>query len=146
MATYATLDDLREKYEGEITEAAEALATARLGEAQRLVEAKVREVGWTLDGLLTAGRTTVADITDVVCGMVSRVMRNPTGATSQSTGPFSVSVDPATASGKLWLTRDDRSRLGLRRRTGGSAELVDDALPYVLRHPGRACPPEAWPE
>lgn len=139
MTTYATLTDLRARYEGEIATSAESLMEMRLAEAQRLVESKVRERGWTLEGLLDASRTTADDITDVVCGMVIRTLRNPTGATSQSTGPFSMSVDPAAASGKLWLTKEDRSKLGLRRRTGGSAELVDDALPCVLRRP-----PEAW--
>jgi hypothetical protein len=139
MPVYATLEDLRGRYEGTIAAGAEQLTEMRLGEAQRLVEAKVRERGWTLEGLLEAARTTADDITDVVCGMVIRILRNPTGATSQSTGPFSVSVDPAAASGKLWLTKEDRSKLGLRRRTGGSAELVDDALPWVLRRP-----PEFW--
>lgn len=143
MPVYATLTDLRARYEGEVATAVEGVVEMRLGEAQRLVEAKVREIGWTVERLLDAGRTTPDDVTDVVCGMVIRILRNPSGATSQSTGPFSVSLDQAAASGKLWLSREDRTRLGLRRRTGGSAELVDDALPCVLRRPP-ACEPDRW--
>jgi hypothetical protein len=142
MAAYASLTDLRSRYEGTIATADEALNISRLDEAERLVRSTMRSKGLNLDEVVNAGRTTALDVCDVVCGMVIRILRNPSGATSQAAGPFSVSVDPVTASGKLWLSREDRTKLGLRARSG-SIELVDDALPYVVRHVVRHSP--WWP-
>ena len=52
--------------------------------------------------------------------------------TAQTAGPFSQTFDVAVASGKLWLTRENRMQLGLTRRTG-PAEIVDESLPDVVR-------------
>lgn len=136
MTTYATLGDLQERYEGNVDLNDESFVTARLGEAERLVKATMRARGVDLDAAVTAGRTTADDVRDVVCGMVIRTLRNPTGATSQTAGPFSMTVDPVTATGKLWLSREDRVKLGLRPKAQ-SAEMVDDVLPWVLVRPPR---------
>lgn len=135
MATYAQLEDLLSRYEQPIPESSSAVVETRLDEAERLIRATMRAAGLDLEEMITAGRTTADDVTDVICGMVARMLRNPTGAVSQSAGPFSMSVDPVAASGKLWLSREDKLKLGIRRRGGVSVELVDDALPCILRNP-----------
>jgi len=133
---YADLSDVINSYEGTISESQEPLVTTRLDEAERLIRATYRRSGMDLDAMVTAGRTTAEDVRDVLCGMVIRVLRNANGATTQTAGPFSITVDRATASGTLWLTREDRTRLGLSGRGGASVELVDDCLRHVTRTPG----------
>lgn len=135
MGQYATLSDLIDSYEGTIPEDQHARWELRINQAERLIQAQARSAGTTIESLITRERTTAADVRDVVCAMVARVLRNPTGVATQAAGPFSVTAAPTVASGNLWLTREDRQQLGLRRRTGGSVELVDDALRRPLRRP-----------
>jgi Phage protein Gp19/Gp15/Gp42 len=129
---YATVDDLRERFEGTIPDSSTVMLESKIGQAERLITATLRaDIGdWIL-----AGRTTAADVQDVVCDMVLRPVRNPGGVIAQAAGPYSQTFDSAVASGQLWLTRENRLQLGLRRFRSGSAEMVDDALPYVLSPP-----------
>ena len=133
---YATVDDLRERYEGSIAQSSEVPLTRKIEQAERLIRSRLHT---EIADWITAGKTTAEDVQDVVCEMVLRTVRNTTGVTAQSAGPFSQTFDAAVASGKLWLTRENRSQLGLRRTRSASAEIVDDALEYVIRSP---CPPE----
>lgn len=128
--TYVTVDDLRARYEGTIPAASEVALTFKIEQAERLIAARLHT---DIASWITAGKTTVGDVVDVVCDMVLRTVRNTTGVTAQSAGPFSQTFDAAVASGKLWLTRENRMQLGLRRSRSGSAELVDDALECVIR-------------
>jgi hypothetical protein len=54
-------------------------------------------------------------VVEIVAGMVERVLRNPSGATQETTGPFSTSFG-ARAADRLFLTRDDKLVL----RPGGA--------------------------
>jgi len=75
----------------------------------------------------------------VLCNMVLRIVRNPTGASTQTAGPFSQTLDRQVAAGRLLLTRDDRLLLGLAAGAT-SVEMSDDALPYLARSPHRPAP------
>lgn len=142
---YATVDDLRGRFEGTIPEALETVLVNKIAQAERIIRATLqRESGFaSIDDAIAAGKTTPDDVEDVVCSMVLRTVRNAGGVTSQTAGPFSQTLDAAVASGKLWLTREDRLQLGLRRRRAGSAAMVDDNLPHVLVRPFRR-PPRCW--
>lgn len=132
--SYATVDDLRGRYEGSIPTSSTTMLTNKIGQAERLIRSVLRvEIAVAIN----AGRTTAEDVQDVVCDMVLRTVRNAGGVTAQTAGPFSQSFDAAVASGKLWLTRENRLQLGLRRLRSGSAQQVDDIMPWVLRP---ACP------
>ena len=138
MATYATVDDLRNSYfEGDLAEALTPKLEVKLDEAEEILRSYVP--GGDLAAWVTAGYTNPARLRMVLCNMVLRVVRNPTGATTQAAGPFSMSLDKAVASGHLWLTSKDRRLLGLLRGAG-SVEMVDDALPLLARSPHRAFP------
>lgn len=126
MATYATVDDLRASYfEGDLPESLNDKLEVKLDEAEEILRSYVP--GGDLAAWVAAGHTNPDRLRMVLCSMVLRVVRNPTGAATQSAGPFSMSLDKAVASGRLWLTRDDRRLLGLRRGAQ-SVEMVDDAL------------------
>ncbi len=131
MATYATVDDLRDRYEGDIPESLEEKLTVRIEEAELIV---ARPMRGNIAAWIAAGKTSAAEVKMVLCNMVLRVLRNPGGTTVQSAGPFAQTLDKAVASGKLFLTRDDRRALGLRRGPT-SIEMKDDALARPLRPP-----------
>ena len=131
MATYATVDDLRDRFEGDIPDSLEEKLTVRIEDAELIV---ARPMRGDIAAWIAAGKTTAAEVKMVLCNMVLRVLRNPTGTTTQSAGPFTATLDKAVASGKLFLTRDDRKALGLRRGRV-SVEMEDDALASPLRPP-----------
>lgn len=131
MSTYATIDDLREEYEGTIPESSETLLQRKLDNAELIV---ARPMRGDIAAWIATGKTSADEVRMVLCNMVLRVLRNPTGTTTQSAGPFSATLDKAVAAGKLFLTRDDRRALGLREGPV-SIEMVDDALERPLRPP-----------
>lgn len=137
MSTYASLEDLRLEFEGTLDEDQDERLQQKLDNAEEILASYVR--GRDLAAHIAAGRTTTALVRLVVCDMVLRVLRNPAGVSQQSAGPFSVNLDQAVASGKLYLTRDDKRRLGLRAGPV-SVEMVDDALPYLAGSPHRPEP------
>jgi hypothetical protein len=132
VSTYASLADLRAEFEGDLPDSLDAHLQRKLDNAESILASYVRNRD--LAAHIATGRTTVELVRMVVCDMVLRVRRNTSGAQSQTAGPFSVTVDSSVASGKLYLTRDDRRRLGLRSGPV-SIEMVDDALPNILREP-----------
>jgi Phage protein Gp19/Gp15/Gp42 len=138
VAVYATVDDLRDSYfEGDIAASLDEKLTVKLDEAEEIVSSYLPN--GDIPAWIAAGNTNAKRVRMVLCSMVLRVLRNPTGANTQSAGPFSMTLDKAVASGKLWLTRDDRRLLGLRRGAQ-SVEIVDDALPLLARSPHRLFP------
>lgn len=135
---YASVDDLRASYfEGEIPESLDPKLEVKLDEAERMVARYVP--GKDIAAHIAAGRATAGDIKQVLCNMVLRIVRNPAGASTQSAGPFSMTLDRQVAAGRLLLTRDDRRLLGLQ--TGAmSVEMTDDALSCLARSPHRPFP------
>lgn len=56
-------------------------------------------------------------LTQVTVEMVFRAVTNPTGATQETTGPFSISFGSAAAQ-RIYLTAADKSILGAKGRGG----------------------------
>ncbi|MEU5853945.1 Gp19/Gp15/Gp42 family protein [Nocardiopsis dassonvillei] len=144
MATYATVDDVRARFEGDIPEGSstERVVTARLDDAEAMV---IHRLGGAdaLAARIEAGRTTAALVTMVLCNMVLRLLRNASGVTQETAGPFSRSFDSAVAAGKLYLTKDDRRDLGMRGQAGTiSLSEADDALRHPHRRDWRAGLPD----
>lgn len=138
MPTFASVDDLRDSYfEGEIPASLDPKLEVKLDEAERLIAARLP--GKDIAAHIAAGRTTAADVKQVLCNMVLRIVRNPTGASTQTAGPFSQTLDRQVAAGRLLLTRDDRLLLGLQAGAA-SVEMTDDALPYLAHSPHRPAP------
>lgn len=137
MSIYATVDDLRNSFEGDIAPEQEPKLQHKLDEAEEIVASVVR--GGDIAAHIASGRTNANRVRIVLCNMVLRWLRNPSGSQTQTAGPFSQTLDKTVAAGKLFLTRDDRRLLGLRRGPV-SVELVDDALLYPHRPPRRLEP------
>lgn len=139
----ATLGEYTDLY-GSLSAARAATARALLKRASQLV----RDSYPGIDDRISAGTVAADSVGLAVLNMVARVMRNPGGLRSETTGPFSRAYDPDAASGMLQLTDGDiallvpvvrigaRGRLGSTRITGG---LVPSRCPVttpVLFGPG----------
>jgi len=144
MATYATVDDVRDRFEGDIGEGSptERVVTARLDDAEAMVVHRLGGIE-ALQARISSGRTTAALVEMVLCNMVLRLLRNASGVTQETAGPFSRSFDSAVAAGKLYLTRDDRRDLGMRGQASTiSLSAGDGALHRPHRRDWRAGRPD----
>jgi hypothetical protein len=61
----------------------------------------------------TAAGIDPAFVKDKVIGAVLRVLRNPEGIQSETEGNYSYKVNPITASGNVWYTKDELADLGV---------------------------------
>lgn len=127
----ATLGEYTELY-GSLTIARQATCRALLKRASQLV----RDSYPGIDDKITAGTVAADSVGLAVLNMVARVMRNPDGLRSQTTGPISKAFDMEAASGMLEITdaetsllippggstgRNAKGRMGTMRVTGGLA-------------------------
>jgi hypothetical protein len=127
VSTYAQVQHVEEARPRPFTAAEVTLVQNLLDRAERILLRKIDVPARVLNGL-----TTLPDVRDVLVDMVLRVMRNPQGTTSQTTGPFSQVLDRSVASGRLEITLADRERLGMLT-SSGSAPLADDGLLHLFR-------------
>lgn len=123
----ATLGEYTDLY-GALSATRSATARALLKRASRLV----RDTYPGIDERITAGTIAADSVGLAVINMTARVMRNPSGLRAETTGPFSRSYDPESASGMLQITdaetgllaaaavtRGARGKMGTARVTGG---------------------------
>lgn len=135
MAVYATVADVQAAYDGQVPGDQIGWVQNRLDHAERLVAMEAGD----LAARITNGLTTADAIRAVLVEMVVRVLRNPQGYREEVAGPFSYRLDAALATGQLYLSREDRRLLGLRR--GALTVALDDpALPWVHYSGGRTTP------
>lgn len=131
MATYATVDDVVAEYDGTITDDQIEYIERKLTSAELVVKAVAGDIG----ARIGSGATSFEAVKLVLCNMVIRLLRNPEGVRTQTVGPFSVSLDQASSSAQLVITREDRQLLGLKARSRGTVTLDDPALQHVLVRP-----------
>jgi hypothetical protein len=147
----ATLTEYQDLY-GELISARQATARALLLRASALIRAAFPRV----DERIVEGVVSGEVVSMVVINMVAKVMRNPAGLRSETTGPFSRSYDTEAASGLLQITDSDRDLLasaGLGSSTSkrgriGTARVGGNMIPPTSR-PGRRWPrggsfPSGW--
>lgn len=135
MGVYASLDDIAQRWP---VPPGQAVAVEELVDE---AEFKLTlAAGGDLAARVEAGRCTVDSIRYAIRDMVLRVLRNPTGLRSQTAGPWSQTFDPASASAKLQVTRDERVLIGLPSSRSRSVPLGDPAMTTLLRAPdGHSC-------
>lgn len=124
---------------GEYTELYGALSAARAATARALLKRAsqlVRDTYPGIDTRIAAGTVPADSVGLAVLNMVARVMRNPNGLRSETTGPFSRAYDPDAASGMLQITESDgvllippavsraKGKIGTVRVTGGMVPPV----------------------
>jgi hypothetical protein len=136
---------------GEYTDLYGSLSAARAATARALLKRGsqlVRDSYPGIDDRIVAGMVAADSVGLAVLNMVARVMRNPGGLRSETTGPFSRAYDPDAASGMLQLTDGDiglllpvvrigaRGRLGSSRITGGLIPSRNPVTHPLLFGPG----------
>lgn len=149
----ATLAEYEELY-GSLSATRQATARALLRRASRLLRDSYPSLGQKIANG-TASRDTIGL---AVINMTAKVMRNPGGLRSETTGPFSRAYDVEAASGMLRISDDERSLLaeaGLDDSVGsgkrgkiGTARASGGLIPPSSR-PGRRWPrggtfPTGW--
>lgn len=90
-----------------LTAAQEGLAKALIRAASALLRHRAKQVGLDIDADIAAGRLDPSVAALTVTNMVLRVLRNPQGLRSETTGPFSRTYDTTAAAGLLVVTEYD---------------------------------------
>lgn len=103
---FAAVGDVAEQF-GTLTQAQEGLTRALVRAASSLLRHTARQAGLDLDADLAAGRLDPDVAALTVANMVLRVLRNPNGLRSETTGPFSRTYDTTAAAGLLVVTAYD---------------------------------------
>jgi hypothetical protein len=134
MATYATVEDVANSYDGTIPADKLDWVGYRLNSAEVIVANKLGDIAAWIE----AGKATADEIRLVLVSMVIRLLNNPKGIRTQSAGPFSYTLDRDNSSGKLFLSGEDRRLLGLSG--AATVRVQDDALPYVVMKRGYEYP------
>jgi hypothetical protein len=77
----------------------------------RAASAMIRHRVPNIDALITSGRLDQNVVALAPAAMVLRVLRNPEGLRSETTGPFSRTYDTSAAAGLLVITPDDMANV-----------------------------------
>jgi len=102
----ASVGDVTAQF-GTMTLAQEGLTAYLVRAASALLRQRARQEGLDLDADIAAGRLDPEVAALTVANMVLRVLRNPNGLRSETTGPFSRTYDTTAAAGLLVVTDYD---------------------------------------
>lgn len=125
--TFATFQDVLDRWVGSDQPTDEGLITALLSDAEAIIVATYPGIQARIDG-----NSLSADVVEmVVVRMVTRVLRNPGNASywQQSTGPFSQGRNFATDTRDVWLKEEEKTLLAPNTR--GKAYEVDQGYDAV---------------
>lgn len=127
MSTYAQVEHVEDAFR--------PLGPREIPHVQATLDRAEREVARSVDvaARITAGLTTLDDVRDCLVSMVTRLLRNPGGVRSQSSGPFSQVIDASVASGRLEITRAERRMLGMAAGAV-TVDVVDPAIAAPVRY------------
>lgn len=111
---YADHEDVQSRYEQELDERLQAIVDVRLGDAERLIRLKIRDLDARLaldpeeDNYLD-----LESLKQVESDMVLRLIRNPDGFSQESDGNYSYAIYQRVASGVLEVQSGEWELLGL---------------------------------
>lgn len=128
MSTYAQVEHVEQAW-------TRPFGPREIPHVQAALDRAEREVARSVDvaARVTAGLTTAADVRDALVSIVVRLMRNPGGVRSQSSGPFSQVIDASVASGRLEITRAERRMLGMAAGAV-TVDVVDQTIAAPVRY------------
>lgn len=117
---YATPTDLADRFD--LPDTSFERAWQLLEDVERRLAARVPD----LAARIVDGRTSLANVRLVVVEAALRVLRNPSGFRSETTGDYSYQVNEQVASGLVLFPADDLLLLGIRsgRRQVGSMQMT----------------------
>ncbi|WP_280476255.1 Gp19/Gp15/Gp42 family protein [Nocardia farcinica] len=112
---FATIEDVRARYEGVIPDSRNAWVQAKIDDAESLLVSLVPSIADTADqARLARAKAMIADA-------VLRVYRNPAGATQETASVYSVSRSKDVSNGMLFFPESELDALrggGHRRQLG----------------------------
>jgi hypothetical protein len=140
-APLASVGDVVAQF-GTMTVAQDGLTAYLVRAASALLRQRLRQIGLNIDADILAGQLDPQVATLTVANMVLRVLRNPNGLRSETTGPFSRTFDVLLAAGLLIVTDYDLGAVTTAPPLpDGTAGLGFGTIRIV---PGMA-PPVGWP-
>lgn len=107
--SYATAEDVQDRYEQDLDDRLTALVNTRLGDAELLIRHRIPD----LDDQILANTLDVEIVKLVESEMVLRLIRNPEGYSQESDGNYSYAIYQQVASGKLEILDDEWGLLGV---------------------------------
>jgi hypothetical protein len=119
--SYTTVQDVEAEWNQQVPDGSLVHVQRLIEKAERLLVRRIPDLAERVDD----ARLTEADVVDVVCSMVLRVLRNPTGFRAETAGDYSYQADTAAASGRIQLLPSERRLL-----VGGTAGAFT-IRPYV---------------
>lgn len=124
MEPFASTYDLEARWRS-LSEAEIGIAGVKLDDASMILRSKRRD----MDAAVAADPVLAAEARRIVCAMVKRSMQAPAGQDGvgqfqQSAGPFAQNLTFANPGGDLYLTKAEKSALGI----GGQRAFTVDLL------------------
>lgn len=108
---YATADDVAVRWARELSCEEAALVNTRLEDVERMIRRTIPD----LDDQIAAGTIDAEDVVQVESDAVLRLARNPEGYYSETDGNYTYMLQKDIASGKLEITEDEWTILGVVR-------------------------------
>lgn len=112
MENPATIEDVRDSIERPLTSEEERVIPSWLAKAWRELNRVVPGIA-VRNGLPTTEPTylPIEDVIDVLVAMVERKVRHPDGVAQWNGDDYGEKVDPSMASGRIYVTEDERASL-----------------------------------
>ena len=129
---YATVDDLRLVYEGEILTSEEPRVTELIAATERRLDALVPN----LTVRIASGGVTAGQVKDVVRDATLRRLRNPEGYISETAGDYSYRLGAAAAAGGGPLAPFSAAEIAMLRGGSGAPRAIRVATPGDGPAPG----------
>jgi len=109
---YATVPDVQSRLERELEPDEATLVEARLGDAERLILARIPD----LDQKIIDGQIDIDAVKQVEADAVIRLVRNPAGYVQESDGSYTYMLSREAALGRLTILPEEWHLLGYGRR------------------------------
>jgi hypothetical protein len=108
---FATANDVVELWAKEPEPEVMTLIGRRLEQVERMIRRRIPN----LDLKVAASETFEADLVDIEADVVLRLVRNPEGYMSETDGTYTYQLSADLSSGKLEITDDEWTVLGVNR-------------------------------
>ncbi len=106
MGVFATVQDVKDRFEGELPPSQTAWVEARITDAESLLRLKVPLLA---NGPAGLPAITAANARRLVVDAVLRLARNPMGVRDQTVGPFRVTFDTENHTAAISFTEEELS-------------------------------------
>ena len=122
---HATADDVVALWAKEPEPEVMVLIERRLNQVERMIRRRIPD----LDSRVVASQTFKEDLVDIEADSVLRLVRNPEGYISETDGAYTYQLSEAISAGKLEITADEWTILGVNRLSRMSVIAPNIVMP-----------------